>query len=458
MNHGIRKSVFEKYNEAMKTITVFRLFLVLALIPLLALSFLPARAQSSQPLVLVLKATGEVAPAMRDYIARGIKAAEDQKAALVVVELNTPGGYIASMTDIVSNIRASHVPVVVYVSPRGAMAGSAGTLITLAGQAGAMSPETIIGAASPVDAQGQDLSSTMKAKETEALTALVRSIAAKRSPEAIKLAEETVQNARAVSAGEAKSARMVDFIATDIHDLLTQLDGFNVQMDTGQLVLHTANANISELPVDFAEQILDTLIKTNTVFLLLTLGLLAILIELSAPGGWIPGFVGVVALALAVYGMGVLNVNWFGGVFLALAFVLFVLDIKTTTHGALTLAGIGSFIVGSLVLFNSPSVPEFQRVSVPLVVSVAVLIGLGFALIIGIALRAQRAPVRTGQQTLVGQVGVAKEAINPHGQVQLKSELWSAELAEGMEAVQVGENVVVVGLEGLRLKVRRAKD
>ena len=440
----------------MKTITVRKILLIMVLFPLLAFSFLPARAQTSQPLVVVLKASGEVAPAMRDYIARGIKTAESQKAELVVIELNTPGGFIASMTDIVTNIRSSSVPVVVYVSPRGAMAGSAGTLITLAGQAGAMSPETIIGAASPVDAQGQDLNSTMKAKETQALTALVRSIAVRRSPVAIKLAEETIQNARAVSAEEAKSAELVDFIATDVNDLLAQLDGFNVEMQTGPRILHTANASLSEVPVDFAEQILDTLIKTDTVFLLLALGLVAILIELSAPGGWIPGFIGVVALALAVYGMGVLTVNWFGGVFLALAFVLFVLDIKTPTHGALTLAGIGSFIAGSLVLFNSQGVPEFQRVSVPLVVAVSVLMGVGFAIILGFALRAQKAPLKMGQQTLIGAAGLATEEINPRGQVQLLSELWSAELAVGAEPIQTGERVVVVSVEGLRLKVRHA--
>ena len=439
----------------MKTITVLRFVLILALIPLLALSFLPASAQSAQPLVLVLKAAGEVGPAMRDYITRGLKTAENEKAALVVIELNTPGGYIDSTMAIDTIIRESSVPVVVYVSPRGAMAGSAGTLITLAGQANAMSPQTIIGAASPVDAQGQDLGSTMKNKVTESLLADVRTSAANRSPEAIKLAEETVLNARAVSAEEAKSARMVDFIATDLNDLLRQLDGVSVQMKSGPLVLHTANASIHELPEDFAELLLDTLIKTNTVFLLLTLGLLCILIELSAPGGWIPGFIGVVSLALAVYGMGVLDVNWFGGIFLALAFVLFVLDIKTTTHGALTLAGIGSFIAGALVLFNSPGVPEFQRVSVPLVVLVAVLIGLGFALIIGIALRARRIPLLTGQQTMVGCVGTAREAINPRGQVQLNSELWSAELAGGAEAIQAGESVVVVRVEGLRLIVHR---
>lgn len=439
----------------MKMMTAARFLLILILFTALAFSFQPVSAQNTQPLVLVLKANGEVAPAMRDYIARGIKTAEEQKAELVVIELNTPGGFIDSMTEIVSNIRASRVPVVVYVTPRGGMAGSAGTLITLAGHAAAMSPETIIGAASPVGSQGQDLNTTIKAKETEALMALVRSIAGRRSPEAIKLAEATIQNAKAVSAEEAKTAHLVDFIATDLNDLLGQLDGFEVQMESGARILHTANATFSDLPVDLGELILDTLVKTDTVFLLMTIGLLAILIELSTPGGWLAGTVGVVALALSVYGLGILTVNWFGAVFLFLAFVLFVLDIKTPTHGALTTAGIASFILGALVLFNSTGVPEFQRVSVPLVVVVAVIMGLSFAIIIGFALKAQKAPPSMGQQTFIGAVGLAKGNIDPRGQVQLRSELWSAELADGVEAIQSGDKVVVVRVEGLRLKVRK---
>jgi membrane-bound serine protease (ClpP class) len=284
------------------------------------------------------------------------------------------------MTEIVSNIRASNVPVVVYVTPRGGMAGSAGTLITLAGHAAAMAPETIIGAASPIDSQGQDLGTTAKAKETEALKALVRSIAERRSPEAIKLAEATIESAKAVSAEEARAAGLVDFIASDLDDLLKQLDGFSVQMESGPLTLHTTNAVTQALPMNFGEQILNILIDTNIVFLLMTIGLLAILIELSSPGGWVSGFIGVTALALSVYGLGILPVNWFGAIFLALALVLFVLDLKAPTHGALTVAGIGSFIVGALVLFNSPEVPHFQRVSVPLVIGVSIVMGLGMSI------------------------------------------------------------------------------
>ncbi|RPH61329.1 MAG: nodulation protein NfeD, partial [Chloroflexi bacterium] len=188
------------------------------------------------------------------------------------------------------------------------------------------------------------------------------------------------------------------------------------------------------------------------------IGVQAILIELSSPGGWVAGFIGAVCLALAAYGMGVLSVNWFGALFLIIAFALFILDIKAPTHGALTAAGVGSFIVGALVLFNSPGVPQFQRVSVPLVISVGIIIGVSFAIILGFALRAQKIPVRMGPESLLGALGTARGRIDPTGQVQLQSELWSAELAEGAKSIQPGEKVVVVKVDGLRLKVRRSSD
>ncbi len=442
----------------MKTTLLKRIFLILVFFPALLLFVHPAAAQTGAPLVLVLKVEGIVAPAMKEYIARGIKTAEQRNADLLVLELNTPGGLIDTMTDIVSEMRASRVPVVVYVTPRGAMAGSAGTLITLAGHASAMAPETIIGAASPVGSGGEDLGQTIKAKETEALRALVRSIAARRSPEAIKLAEETIQDAKAVSADEALAVGLVDFIAADRADLLRQLDGFQVETIDGSLTLHTANAQTEEQPMSFIEQLLDILVNPNIAFLLTAIGVQAILIELSSPGGWVAGFIGAVCLALAAYGMGVLSVNWFGALFLIIAFALFILDIKAPTHGALTAAGVGSFIVGALVLFNSPGVPQFQRVSVPLVISVGIIIGVSFAIILGFALRAQKIPVRMGPESLLGALGTARGRIDPTGQVQLQSELWSAELAEGAKSIQPGEKVVVVKVDGLRLKVRRSSD
>jgi membrane-bound serine protease (ClpP class) len=353
------------------------------------------------------------------------------------------------------DIRASRVPVVVYVSPPGAWAGSAGTVITLAGHAAAMAPQTAIGAASPVGSQGAELPTTEQTKVKEAVKALLRSYTERRGAEATALAESTIESAIAVSANEALQAHLVDFIARDVNDLLTQLDGFTVQMADGPLLLQTSGVVPQSLGMSLIEQLLQLLVDPNFVFILLSIGVQAILIELSSPGGWVAGFIGMVCLALAAYGLGVLPVNWFGLAFLIIAFVLFIVDIKAATHGGLTAAGIGSFIVGALVLFNSPGTPPFQRVSLPLVVLVALVIGISFAIIVGFALRAMKKPVITGQEGMLGQTGIARTNINPRGQVQSGAELWSAELVEGQECIHKGEKVEIVRMEGLKVIVKK---
>jgi membrane-bound serine protease (ClpP class) len=416
-----------------------------------------AQAQSDAPLVLVMEAKGVVAPAMKEYILRGIKTAEQRNAELLVIKLNTPGGLISEMEVIVQAIRSSNVPVVVYVSPRGGTAGSAGAVMTIAGHASAMAPETIIGAASPISGDGQDMGETLERKQKEALRAQMRALAEGRSPEAIALAEDMIEIAKAVSATEAIAVGLVDFIANDLDDLLRQLDGFEVQMSGGPRTLNTSNALVEDFGMTFIEQLLDILVNPNIVFLLVTIGVQAILIEISNPGGWVAGFIGAVCLLLAAYGFGVLPVNWFGVIFLIIAFILFFLEIQTPTMGALTAAGVVSFIVGGLVLFNSPGVPAFQRVSIPLVVGTAIVTGLAFVIIVGFAMRALRAPQRTGRESVLGMSGIAASDIAPAGQVLLRSENWSAELVEGEKRIKKGQEVEVLDVQGLRLKVRRKR-
>jgi membrane-bound serine protease (ClpP class) len=435
----------------MKT-TRFAFLLVLAL---LFLVFQPVAAQGDSPLVLVLNAEGAVTPAMREYIERGLEVADQRNADLVILKLNTPGGDLGTTQEIVTAIRGSDIPVVVYVAPRGAWAGSAGTIITLAGHAAAMAPETAIGAASPVGAQGEDLTKTLETKAKEITKATVRSLAERRGPEAVELAEATIEKATAASSNEALKVGLIDFVAEDVDDLLAQLDGFEVQMADGPLALPTANARTEELPASFIEQLLAMLINPNIVFLLLTIGVQALFIEISSPGGWVAGFIGVVCLALAAYGLGVLPVNWFGIIFLVTSFVLFILDVKAPTHGALTVAGIASFIIGALVLFNSPGTPQFQQVSIPLVVLVGILTGAAFGVLVGFGIRALRSPVRAGWESLVGKTGTAKSTLDPTGQVQVGSELWTAEAAEGSKKIRKGDRVEVVEVKGLRLRVRK---
>lgn len=415
----------------------------------------PAASQSAPGEVLVLQASGALTPSMLEYLKRGLRTAELRQAELVVFELNTPGGSIALMSKIVETILASKIPVVVYVSPRGAMAGSAGSIITLAGHAAAMAPDTIIGAASPVGSQGENLETTLERKEKEAMKATVRSLAERRGPEAVALGESFIESAHAVSQQEAHKAGLVDIIATDLDDLLRQLDGFTVTIGGQPRRLSTVGAQTEQLPYTLIEQFLAILTNPNIVFLLMTIGVQAILIELSSPGGWVAGFIGAVCLALAAYGIGVLPVNWFGIVFVVIAFVLFILELKAPAHGALTAAGVASFVIGALVLFNSPGVPSFQRVSVPLVLSSGLAMAAVFGTMVTIALRARKAPLRAGRQLLVGQAGVARTELNPSGQVQVASELWSAHIAPGAEALPEGAGVEVIAVEGIRLVVRR---
>ncbi|HMD87982.1 MAG TPA: nodulation protein NfeD [Anaerolineaceae bacterium] len=418
-----------------------------------------AQGQNSSPVAVVMTATGPLTPIMVEYIQRGLQNAQTLHAEVVILQLDTPGGGIDLMETIVQDIRASSIPVVVYVSPHNAMAGSAGTIITLAGDVVAMAPETTIGAASPVGANGQDIGQTEDTKVKEMLKADVRTLTSGRNPEATQMAEQAIDQATAYTVDEAMKAGMADIKATDLNDLLKQLNGRTVKLaNNTQVVLDTNNISIVIVSNSLIENLLQALTDPNLVFVLLAVGIQAILIELSNPTGWIAGFVGAVCLLLAIYGLGLLPVNWFGGLFIVLAFVLFVLDIKAPTHGALTVVGAISFIVGSLVLFNSTALPGFPTVSVPLVIGTGVLIAAFFFAIVSFALRAQRLPVRMGKQTLLGQIATVRTDLNPLGQINIGGENWSAELVEDeTPPVRTGERVEVIDVEGLHIKVRKAK-
>jgi membrane-bound serine protease (ClpP class) len=433
----------------MKLIQRFLLFL-------LALSvFRTVFAQAGEPLAVVLTAEGPIMPPMYEYIKRGIQTAERENAEVLVIQLNTPGGSVDAMLDIIAEIRASDVPVVVYVAPKNAIAGSAGAMITMAGHASAMAPETSIGASSPISGSGENLNSTADAKAREIIKASIRPFVAPRGSEALALAEAMIDEAKAATAGEALDAKLIDFIADDLEDLLQLLDGFTVQMDDGPRTLNTEGIEILPRDMTFIEAMLLLLTDPNIAFLLLAIGVQAVLIELSSPGGWFAGFLGAVCLTLAVYGLGVLPINWFGLIFMAIAFVLFVLDIKAPTHGALTLAGVASFIVGALVLFNSPGTPQFQRVSVPLVVGMGVFLGLITFGVLMFALRAHRAPVHIGVESIVGKTGTAITFQRGAGQVLVGSEQWSAEKSPDSPPIRKGDVVEVVEVRGLRLIVRK---
>jgi membrane-bound serine protease (ClpP class) len=412
---------------------------LVALLVLFLATTLVAQAQGERQ-VIILRASGPLTPAMAEYLDRGIQIAEEQEAEALVFQLNTPGGQVDLMSRMIQSIRASEVPIVIFVAPRGAIAGSAGTVITLAGHAAAMAPETAIGAASPVGGQGEDLGETIEKKQKEILKSQARGLAERRGEEAIALAEAAIDEAAAASSAEALAAGMIDLIAVEVN-------GQNHS-------LQTVGAVQVEIEQSFIEQLLQTLTNPNIVFLLITVGVQAILIEIGSPGGWAAGFIGVICLALGAYGLGVLPVNWFGVIFILTAFVLFLLEIKAPTHGALTAAGVGSFIVGALVLFNSPGTPAFLRVSIPLVVGTSIATASLFLVVVLFALRAQRRRVEVGVEALLGRVGIAQTDLDPTGMIHVAGELWSAEMSDRAQELKAGTRAEVVAAEGLRLKVK----
>jgi len=418
---------------------------------LLVLTSLLSAATSAQGegQVLALEVTGPVTPVMLSYIERGIDEAQGRGDQALVIMLNTPGGDVDLTKRIIQAIVASEVPVVIYVAPRGAFAASAGTFITLAGHVAAMAPSTSIGAASPVGGQGEEISETLKSKIVSILQADIEGLAKRRGEKAVEWARQAVSEARASTAEEALELGVIDFVASDLSDLLRQMEGFTVTVNGREVTLHTEGAPTEELPMTAAERFLHTITNPNIAFILMTLGLNGILFELSSPGGYAAGVVGAICLLLAFYALGVLDVNYSGLLFIALAFVLFVLDIKAPTHGVLTVGGIVSFVLGSLILFNSP----FYSVSRNLVVGVGLATGAFFAFVVAKAVTIQRRPPTTGAEGLVGALGNARTDLSPGGTVFVKGEWWQAEAEDG--PIQAGERVRVKSVEGFRLRVTR---
>jgi len=403
--------------------------------------------------VLVLEIEGPVTPVMLSYISRGVEQAETIGAEAVVIVLDTPGGSVTLMEKVVKTIRSAKVPLVVYVAPPGAMAASAGTVITLAAHVAAMAPETSIGAASPVGGQGEDLGETIEKKEKEILKAQARGLARRRGEEAVAWAEQAIDEAKAASADEALALGVIDFVADNLEDLLGQIDGFAVSVMGEEVTLHTAEAAREKLPMNPLERLMHTIADPTIAVILMTIGINALIYELSAPGGYVGGIIGAICLGLGLYALGVLSVDYTGLIFIALAFVLFVLDIKAPTHGVLTAGGIASFVFGAVLLFQA------STFDVPwgAIIGMAALTGGFFAFIVTQAIRAQSWRVTTGGEALIGAAAVARTDIDPEGTVFLKGEYWTA-LADEGNAIKAGSRVKVMGREGFRLRVRGERE
>lgn len=431
--------------------------LMLAVLLLLGLVLVAPAAVAQDSDVVVLTVEGPVTPAMADYFQRGIARAEAENATAVVIELDTPGGLVDTTQEIIQLFRASSVPVIVYVTPTGAQAASAGALITIAGHASGMAPGTVIGAASPVGDGGAELDETIARKIKEDLKATTRNLTADRAAEATALAEEMIETARAVTAVEALDAGLIDAVAVDTADLLTQLDGLPVVVDGETRTLNTAVAAQQPFEMSFIERLLMLLVNPLIVGILLTIGVQAILIELSNPGGWVAGVIGVIAIGLALYGLGQMPVNWLGLGLIILAFVLFFMEIKATVHGALALTGTALLIAGLLVLFNAGGAPEMFRLSLPAALIMGGATALFFLFVVGKAVGAQRRQPATGAEGLIGQTGPARtnfasgdDAPPYSGMVLVAGELWQA---RAEEPISNGRTVIVKSIDGMVLHV-----
>jgi membrane-bound serine protease (ClpP class) len=422
-----------------------------------------ALALADDRIVTVLTLARGIDPISARYVQRGLDRARRDNAELVVIELDTPGGLSTSMEQIVAGILASPVPVAVYVAPQGARAASAGVFIAMAAQITAMAPGTHIGAAHPVDSSGKDIPGVMGEKVLNDAVAMLKSLSDMRgrSP---GWADSAVRRSASLTEKEAVEGHVADLLAPDLRALLSAVDGRSVRTANGPVVLSTSGAEVRRFRMSFIDRLLGFLVNPNVAYIFMVIGIFGIIFELSAPGAVAPGVAGATALLLAFIGFGNLPTNVGGVVFILLAIVLFIVDIKTPTHGFLTAGGVVAFVLGSLLLFPPwrpaappvlPGGPEFAapHISVVAIVAMTVLIVAFFVFVLGKGIGAMGRRVSFGVESLEGGSAIALSDLAPEGLVRMAGEEWSARAEQG--TVKSGERVQIVGREGLWLIVRR---
>ena len=413
-----------------------------------------AFAAQTEATILTLQVEGPVTPAMLDYFERGIETAVAEDATALLIILDTPGGSVNVTLGIVQAFQRAPLPIIVYISPVGAQAASAGSLVTAAAHVAAMAPGTAIGAASPIDLSGDDIPETAFLKATEDLKAVMRNLVAHRGEDAVALGEAMIDEARAVTADEALAVGFIDVVAADVPELLSQINGLTVTVDGQPRALQVAGARQQELEMNLLEAIFHALSNPTLVGFLLAIAIPAILIELQSPGGWVAGFIGVICLLLALYGLGQLPVNWLGAVLILVAFILLLMEVLSPAHGGLALAGMVTLVAGLLVLFNSPSSPEFARISIASAIGISLPSAALFLLMATLAWRAQRQQPQTGGEGLIGMVGHVRQPLAPDGTILVNGELWRAVVAENGGDIGANAAVVVERREGFTLYVR----
>lgn len=409
---------------------------------------LPLPVQGSQ--VDVVTYDGVINPVAAEFLTKAIEIATEDHAEALIIQLDTPGGLDTSMRIIIKEISASEIPIVLYVSPTGARAASAGVFITLASHIAAMAPGTNIGAAHPVAMGGGEMDKEMKKKVENDAAAYIKSIAEKRGRN-VTWAEDAVRKSVSVTEKDAVKLKVIDLIAEDLPTLLKAIDGRTVEIAKGKVTLATKNATVKTIPMSFRFKVLSALSDPNIAYILMLLGIYGLIFELSNPGSILPGVVGGISLILAFYAFQTLPINYAGFLLILLAIILFIAEIKVPSYGLLTVGGVISMILGSLMLITT-DVPGL-KISLYVILPTALLTAGFFVLVIGMAWRAHQKKPVTGIEALIGMEGIAKTEIHPRGTVFLQGELWEA-ISE--EPIKEGETIVVQGLDGLKLLVKRS--
>jgi membrane-bound serine protease (ClpP class) len=402
---------------------------------------------SSRGDIVRIVVDGTINPVSAEYISRAIDRASDQHAQAVLIEMRTPGGLVDSTREIVSKILASPVPVILYVYPTGSRSASAGFYILEAADLAAMAPGTNTGAAHPV-LMGTTMDPVMKEKVENDSAAFMRSFVAKRGRN-VEVAESAVRQSKSFTDQEALQQHLIDVVAKDESDLLKQIDGKTVTRFDGRTgVLHVAGVHLVSFDMSLKEQILGFMMDPNIAFLILMIGAAAIYAEFNHPGAVVPGVIGIIFVVLAIFSLNLMPLRFAGVGLILTAFILFALEAKFVTHGALGAGGIAVLILGALLLVDGP-IPQ-MRIRPITAVAVSIPFGLLTLFLVNIAVRARRGKVVTGEKGLIGELGVARTPLRPDGKVFVHGEIWNAHCEPGADA---GERVRVAAVHDLQLTV-----
>lgn len=439
---------FQDPPQAVKRLLKTTLLSVFSFFILFLMFFRPATAQGNQ--VNVATYDGVINPVAAEFLNEAIETAVKDHAQALIIELDTPGGLDTSMRIIIKAMNASEIPIVVYVYPSGARAASAGVFITMAAHIAAMAPGTNIGAAHPVAMGGGEMDKEMKKKVENDAAAYIKSIAEKRGRN-VTWAEEAVRKSVSVTEKDALNLKIIDLIAEDRPALIKAINGRTVETAKGKVTIDTKDATIKTTPMSFRFRVLSTLSDPNIAYILMLLGIYGLIFELSNPGSILPGIVGGISLILAFYAFQTLPINYAGFLLILLAIILFVAEIKVPSYGLLTVGGVISMVLGSLMLIRT-DVPGL-RISLSVVLPAALITSVFFVLVVGMAWRIHHKKPVTGIEVMIGTQGIARTEIHPHGTVFLHGELWEA-ISE--EPIKEGEPVIVQKVTGLKLQVKRS--